>query len=102
MVAVDAGWIGPDGLGGAYKNKAEVLQAQAWYALGGTQGVLKGMTLAGVAGSMAIDVAAGAALVSRRDGSNNVQNMGYLFPLSATTRVTFGAASPSARPVRAA
>lgn len=96
-VALDAGWIGPDGVGGAYKNKAEVLQAQSWYALGGVQGVLKGMSLAGVAGSMAIDVAAGACMVSRRDGSQAVQNMGYLLPVPVTTRVAFDPASASAR-----
>ena len=96
-VALDAGWIGPDGVGGAYKNKAEVLQAQSWYALGGDQGVLKGMSLAGVGGSMAIDVAAGACLVSRRDGAQAVQNMGYLLPVPVTTRVAFDPASASAR-----
>jgi hypothetical protein len=96
-VGVDAGWIGPDGVGGAYKNKASVIEAQSWYSLGGAQGVLKGMTLAGVAGQMSIDVAAGACLVSRRDGSNNVQDMGYLVPVTATTRVAFGAASASTR-----
>lgn len=97
MTGVNAGWIGPDGLGGAYKNTASVIEAQTWYALGGKQGVLKGMTTAGVAGSMALDVAVGAALVSRRDGSNNVQDMGYLVPVPTTTRVTFGAASVGAR-----
>lgn len=97
MVQLDAGIIGPDGLGGAYKNTASVLEALSWYALGGKQGVLSGMTLAGVAGSMAIDVAAGAAMISRRDGSNNVQAMGYLVPVPVTTRVTFGPASPAAR-----
>lgn len=97
MVQLDAGWVGPDGVGGAYKNKAEVLQAQAWYSLGGRQGVLKGMSLAGVAGLMAIDVSTGASLISRLSGSQAVQDMGYTLPVTATTRVTFGAASASAR-----
>lgn len=96
-VALDAAWVGPDGLGGAYKNKAEVLQAQAWYAAGGRQGVLKGLAISGVAGVMSADVAAGAALISRRDGSQAVQDMGYTVPLPTTTRVTFNPASASAR-----
>ena len=96
-VVVDAGWIGPDGLGGAYKNKAEVLQAQTWFALGGQQGVIKGMGLTGVPGSMSITVATGSCLVSRRDGSNNVQDMGYLLPVQTATTVAFDPASPSAR-----
>lgn len=97
MVQLDAAWIGPDGLSAAYKNKAEVLQAQTWFACGGKQGIQKGMAAAGVAGQMAVDVAVGSCLISRRDGSNNVQDMGYVLPVPETTRVTFGAASVAAR-----
>lgn len=97
MVQLDAGIIGPDGLGGAYKNTANVREAAWWHAMGAQQGVIKGMVVSGVPGSMALSVAAGAVLVSRRDGSNNVQDMGYLVPVPTATTVTFGPASASAR-----
>jgi hypothetical protein len=46
---------------------------------------------------MALDIAVGAALISRRDGSGNPQTMGYVLRVPATSRVTFGVASASAR-----
>lgn len=97
MTAVRGGPAGPDGLGGSFQNEAETDRSAWWLALTGKQGVLKGFTLAGVGGLMALDVAAGSAVVSELDGSGNVQQRGYLVWADSTTRVTFGAASASAR-----
>jgi hypothetical protein len=91
-------WAGPDGAGGAFKNGVESIRALSWHALGGRQGVIKGLVHSGVAGTMALDFTPGAALVGERaaDGTATLDR-GYLVWNDVVTRVTFGPASASAR-----
>jgi hypothetical protein len=98
VTIIRGGPAGPDGSGGAYLNEVETDRSAWWHALGGRQGVLKGFVHSGVAGAMALDFTAGAALVGERaaDGTASLDR-GYLVWADATTRVTFGPASASAR-----
>lgn len=98
MTLIRGGPAGPNGSGGAYLNEVETDRTINWYANGGRQGVLAGFTHTGVAGQMALDFTPGAALVGERaaDGTASL-NRGYLVWFDVTTRVTFGAASASAR-----
>jgi hypothetical protein len=92
--------IGPDGVGGSFQNDVGTRRASDWFELGARGGVLKGLTWAQVPGLMALDLAAGAALVPVRDASAVVQDEGYLLrtpPGSATVRVNFQPASAAAR-----
>jgi hypothetical protein len=98
MTIVRGGPAGPDGAGGAYPNEVESDRAAWWHALGGRQGVLKGFAHAGVAGQMALDFTPGAALVGERAADGNASlDRGYFVWSDATTRVSFGPASASAR-----
>jgi hypothetical protein len=98
MTLIRGGPAGPDGLGGAYDNEVETDRSAWWYALGGRQAVIKGFVHSGVAGSMALDFTAGAALVGERaaDGTASLDR-GYLVWEDAVTRVTFGPAAAAAR-----
>lgn len=92
--------IGPDGLGGSFQNDVGTRRASDWWELGGRAGVLSGLSWAQVTGLMALDLAAGAAMVPVRDASAVVQSEGYMLrttPGSATVRVFFTPASASAR-----
>ena len=99
MVSIRGGICGPDPgeAGGAYLNEIETDRSAFWYALGAKNGVLNGFTHAGVPGVMALDIAPGAALASERDAGGLEQSRGYFLWSDATVRVTFNAASASAR-----
>lgn len=98
MTIVRGGPAGPGSGGAAYPNEVETDRSAWWHALGGRQGVIKGLAHTGVAGTMALDFTAGAALVGERaaDGTASLDR-GYLVWADTTTRVTFGPASASAR-----
>jgi hypothetical protein len=95
---IRGGPAGPDGTGGAYDNEVETDRSAWWFAIGGRQGVLKGFAHSGVAGVMALDFTAGAAMVGERaaDGTASLDR-GYLVWADAVARVTFDPASASAR-----
>ena len=97
MTLVRGGLAGPNGAGGSYKNEVESDRTVLFYALGGRQGVMGGLTASAVPGQMALDLAAGAALVAERAADGSTTRRGYLVWADGTTRVTFGPASPAAR-----
>lgn len=92
---------GPNGTGGSLNNPVEADRAMLWDALGSRQGVLRGFGYTTVAAAMALDIAAkSAALVGERagDGTASLERGYHVYtPEGAATRVTFAAASASAR-----
>lgn len=97
MALVRGGPAGPDGVGGAYQNEVETDRSAWWQALGGRQGVLRGLAISQVAGQMQLSLSAGSALLAERDASAGLLARGYFLWTDVATVVSFGAASPSAR-----
>lgn len=97
MPLVNGGPIGPDGLGGAYKNTDADDRAALWQSLGAAQVMLSGGALTYPVGVLAIDVAAFRALVAERDSSGVRLSRGYHAWADASTRAVFAAPSASAR-----
>lgn len=97
MPLVNGGPIGPDGLGGAYKNTDADDRAALWQSLGAAQVMLAGGALTYPVGVLAVDVATFRALVAERDSSGVRLSRGYHAWADVSTRAVFAAPSASAR-----
>lgn len=97
MPLVNGGPVGPDGLGGAFKNTDASDRTALWRSLGARQGILSGGALSTPAGVLAMDVAAFRAAVAERDSAGTALARGYHAWADATTTVVFDAPSASSR-----
>lgn len=95
---IDGGPAGPDEAGGQYRNRILTDRKTWWQALGGRQGVLRGLEHSTVAGQMQLSFAAGEAVLEERD-SLDVANTdrGYLAWTDAAAIAQFDVASASSR-----
>lgn len=77
MVTVNGGPVGPDGLGGSYKNTDSDDRAALWQSLGARQRLISGGTLTEVSGSLAVTMDAFRAAIAERDSAGNELDRGY-------------------------